>query len=51
MGCSCGSKKTGGTGTKWLVLDDSGQLVKVYSSETDARMAVSSKSGWRVKPA
>jgi hypothetical protein len=50
-GCNCGSKKSGGTGQKFLLLDGSGSLVKVYSSETDARMAASKNPGYRVRPA
>jgi hypothetical protein len=48
--CSCGmSKKSGGTGTKWLVIyPDSTK--KTYASETDARIAASQTPGSRVRP-
>lgn len=51
MGCGCGKKKAGGTGQKWLVTAPDGKTTKTYSSETDARMAASSQSGARVRPA
>lgn len=49
--CGCGgTKRVGGTGQKYQLLDSGGAVIKVYSSETDARMAASQSPGTRVRP-
>lgn len=48
--CGCGKSKSGGV-QKWQHVGTDGKIIKVYSSEMDARSAASQQSGTRVRPA
>lgn len=48
--CGCGgSRRSGGTGTKYQVVDATNKVVNTYSDKTDARQQASILPGARVR--
>lgn len=49
--CGCGGSKKSAGSQNFQHIDATGKVIKVYSTETDARMAASQQPGTRVRPA